>query len=292
MTDNSLLFFDAFLTDLWPLEEQASSQFRIAQSAFISELKELDPAASNKLAKEKLSVLYPDLELLTFYDSLPSFLSATLGDGIPFTKDAEFVVNTSKSTSRLSEMEIVPIAFVSTFSSAIERALVERSMIKLINSFIRKNAQALNEYRFAQLEERGPQTNKKAVGRKGRAPLGGITRTLQAQALPYIFEYEFGVTQVDATNIYCASHLISREEIPETDGEENIDKSPFKGAFREMSTMSPEYQLKGNRLILDAFLPLKGKINSANSEMPEGLQRMDTAVKDRIDELTRINDDK
>ena len=292
MTDMSLLFFDAFLTALWPLEQQATSQFRIAQSAFISELKELDPAASNKLAKEKLSVLNPDLELLTFYDSLTSYLNASFGDGIPFTKDAEFVVSTSKIAIRLSGMEIVPIAFVPTFSAAIERALVERSMIKLINSLIRKIAQALNEYRLQLLEERPILSNKKPNGRKGRAPLGGITRTLQARALSYVFEYAFGVSQVDATNIYYASHLISREEIPDTDGEENIDRSPFKGAFREMTAMSPEYQLKENKLILDTFLPLKGKINSANSEVPEGLQRMLIAVQNRIDELTRIIDDK
>ncbi len=285
---NALAIFSAFHTAIPEIGEIESSRYQAFAETLESQLKRLDPSATNELLEERLNNLHPDHELLSLYDAIKEFQFRAIGEPFKFDEQHEFVTAISQIATRLNGGTEPDISFVPTLIAVLEDSLLDRLKMMMLNSLIQKNAPALNEYRYKKLEEGLRSGGLKTDPTEEQKSVGHFTHTQQAIAIHYLFHEALGITGVDNTRLMEFAHLLSAKKIPvnQETGKENIRNSGIKSAFNKAWKKEDVNHLNDLRFVLRFFkaLDVVGAI---------GIQNAVAAIEKRIARISeKLNREK
>ena len=277
MSDNALLFFEAFYAAIAQMDAREMEHFKTLHPSMEAELTGLDLVAANEVVEDKLATLSPDTELLRLYDAVREFQDSAFGKTYRFSEDNELVESTWRIAKRLSGNEHPAVDFVSQLIDILDNAIGDRLKGHWLNKYVAANAAQLNEYRFKQLEQsirNGASTNQIVDDEKSSSE---FTHTQQAIAIHYLFHEALGISGIDNTRLMEFAHLLSAKKIPlsKETGKENIRNSGIKSAFNKAWKKEDANHLSDLRFVLRFFKPL-------NVVGATGIQNAVTALEKRI----------
>lgn len=279
MPCSNIEFFRAFLAALNTIDDQLGNTRSQLEAEFNAETADLDPYQANEYALEQFGALSVDQELLSLYRSVRDFQADYTG-GEPLTDDVPMVVSVVEYARATGDQKPLSLARIPPMMLLLEQSLAAQIKTDFLIAFLRRNAQALQEYRIQQLEQ---SIRKEETDDETHTSLSDYTLTRQALALHFLLTEGMEVTNIDTTRVIALAHLLSGKKIPLKNGQENIGNSGIKTAFGKMWQKKGKHHLADLRFILRFFKPFE---NAASKEM----QRTINAIEKEINKTeVRLN---
>lgn len=251
---------------------------------FSSELqamvKALDLLAANKAVALYRDELQPNTALLNLYDRIADYQDASVGEPFVFDEDHPLVIETAAAAERITGGALLDEEAASNLINKVDHALLAREKMREAESWLQKNAGAVNEYRLQQLEHAA--NNAPGIGDVDEpSAKNAFTHAQQAIAIQYLLNEALDVSNVDTTRLMEFAHVLAAKPIPidKATGKLNIRNSGIKTAFNKAWKKEDANHLADLRFVLRYFQPL-------NVEGAVGINRAVTAIEKRIAKIS------
>ena len=289
MQDNVVYFFKkfyAYVNSLDSLDSFANNQYDLFSTKLKSELVGLNPIAADELVADKLDKLKLDTELLNCHDKIREFQLNAMGELYTFDQDHPFVSAVVAIIRRLTGKSSLDDEALSVLIGKLKEALLDRTKVNILESYRKRNACTLNEYRLKRLEK-GILDITSTIPAEELEIFGEFTRAQQAIAIRCLFYYVLELNDVDETKLMEFAHLLSARKIPlnKKTGKADIRNSSIKSAFSKTKNKENASHLADLRFVLRYFKLL-------NRENNAGIQKAINMLEKRIDEISRKLDKK
>ncbi len=275
-----LEFFTRFYSSVADHRFQESA----GRTEFSSELQAmvqgLDPLAATREVARYRDDLLPDTALLDLYDRIADYQDASLGEPFVLDEDHPLVLETTAAARRIIGAASLENKDASTLIKRVDDALSARDRLREADSWLQKNAGAVNEYRLQQLEHAA--RTAPGLGEVDEpAAKNAFTHARQAIAIQYLLNEALEVANVDTTRLMEFAHVLAAKPIPidKASGKPNIRNSGIKTAFNKAWKKEDANHLADLRFVLRYFQPL-------NVEGAVGINRAVIAIEKRIEKIS------